>query len=912
MAIPRATYRLQLRPGFGFREAAELAPYLSLLGVSHVYNSPIFKARPGSTHGYDITDHDALNPELGSDADYAAMIAAFRREGLGCIQDFVPNHMGVGGADNPLWLDVLEWGPHSRYAAWFDIDWSAGHGARSANKLLTPVLGEQYGAELRAGKLVLVFDAEEGAFAIWAYGEHKLPVCPVTYVRILGHRNERLDRLADLFLDLPHWRPQVVERAQALKRDLAKLIREDAKARAELDARIAALNADWRALDALIAAQFWRVASHRVASDEINYRRFFDINDLAGLRMELTPVFEGTHRRLVSMVERGELDGVRLDHIDGLFDPKQYLQALRAAVNQPLYLVVEKILAPHERLREDWPVEGTTGYDSLNIILGALIDQSAEESFTETYCAFSGQIRSFTDIARDCKIRILDNEMASELNALSRAAARLAEQSPMTVDFTHGILHRALRQMIANFPVYRTYVDLDSPDEDLDRRSLDWAISRARADADIHPSAFDFLRAMFLPDHPGPQESEVSPTAGLRFAMKVQQASGPIMAKGVEDTAFYRFNRFLALNEVGGAPDRFGLPLPAFHETNAYAAENWPHTMIATSTHDTKRGEDARARLAALADLPDEWRRMVLGWTRVLRASQGDARSDAPPDREDEYMLYQMLVGSWPNELLDPLDLDGLQDFSSRLEAALEKSLREGKQRSGWAAPNVAYEDAVRAFVRSALDPDGGAFLASFLPFVRRVAALGVQNSLAQLAMKMTLPGLPDIYQGCELWNLSMVDPDGRRPVDFSGLREMIGELEPRLASVAERPALVRELLDDWKDGRIKLVLTILLLRIRREREAFFREARYEPVTIRGDQAQCALGYVRSKGDDRIVVLVARFPGRREALPAWSASALIPEGEWTDLIFGTRVRSNGEVTLPDLLSPLPFALLERA
>jgi (1->4)-alpha-D-glucan 1-alpha-D-glucosylmutase len=534
--VPQATYRLQLRAGFGFRQVEAIAPYLARLGVSHVYLSPFFKARPGSAHGYDITDHAELNPELGTEAEFASMIEALRREGLGRVLDFVPNHMGVGGADNPLWLDVLEWGPESRYAGWFDIDWSAHEGA-GQGKLLAPVLGEQYGEALRSGKLTLKFD--EGAFAIWAYDEHKLPICPLTYPLVLGHDLEALDVTADRFLDLAQWRPETAGRALELKAELAALVRADANARDAIDARLAAINGDWRELDALIRAQFWRVAFHRVAEDEINYRRFFNINDLAGLRMELAPVFEHAHARVFRMLEADEIDGLRIDHIDGLFDPKAYLEALRAGVGKPFYLVVEKILAPHEQLRADWPVEGTTGYDYLNWSLGLLVESSAEGGFAETYSTFAGVSDEFEDIARVCKLRIMDNEMASELNALGRAAARLARQSPMTADLTRSILQRAIKQVVANFPVYRTYVDLTASPSDADRRDIAWAMTRARRfDPDVHHSAFDFLEAVLSAGTAGALAKEIGKTAAQRFAMKLQQFSGPVMAKGVEDTAF--------------------------------------------------------------------------------------------------------------------------------------------------------------------------------------------------------------------------------------------------------------------------------------------------------------------------------------------------------------------------------------
>jgi len=902
---PRATYRLQLRAGFGFNEAAAIAPYLARLGVSHVYLSPFFKARPGSAHGYDITNHAELNPELGTEAEYASMIHAFRREGMQRILDFVPNHMGVGGSDNPLWLDVLEWGPESRYAGWFDIDWSAHDGA-GQDKLLAPVLGEQYGEALRSGKLSLKFD--DGAFAIWAYDEHKLPICPLTYPLILGHQNAALDIMADRFLDLPQWRPEIAERAHDLKAELAVLADADAKARGEIRSRLAAFNRDWRELDALISAQFWRVAFHRVAEDEINYRRFFNINDLAGLRMELASVFEHAHARVFQMLEANEIEGLRIDHVDGLFDPKAYLEALRERVGRPFYLVVEKILAPHEQLRADWPVEGTTGYDYLNLSLGVLVDPSAEASFTEIYAAFAGATDEFEEIARLCKLRIMDNEMASELNALGRAAARLARQSPMTADLTRAILQRAIKQIVANFPVYRTYLDLTDSPIDADRRDIAWAVARARRfDRDVHPSAYDFLQDVLSAETARSPAKEISRIAALRFAMKLQQFSGPVMAKGVEDTAFYRYNRFLALNEVGGAPDRFGLARSLFHKANAQRAERWPHAMLATATHDTKRGEDARARLAVLSECPDEWARQVAAWSRLLRARLGDVEGRAPPDRNDEYMFYQMLVGSWPIDLLDSLDPAAHEAYQARIEAALEKSLREAKRRSSWTAPDAEYEQAMRSFAREALSPEGNGFLTSFLPFVQGVARLGVENSLAQTVLKLTAPGVPDIYQSCELWDLSLVDPDNRRAVDYRRREQMMTELAPRLSAVGERRALFDTLMHDWRDGRVKLATIALLLAFRREHEEFFANADYQPIEIKGEEASWALGFVRSHGERRLAVLIARFPALRAGAPSWRAQAELPAGSWFDLFRGRPF--DDAAPLSEWLGLIPFAVL---
>ena len=768
------------------------------------------------------------------------------------------------------------------------------------------MLGAQYGEELRRGQLALRF-GEDGTFAVWAYGVHKLPVCPLTYPMILGHDSEALDRLSDRFLDLPNWRPQIAERASGLEAELAELALSDPQTRCKIDERIAAFNRDWREMDRLISTQFWRVAFFRVAEDEINYRRFFNINDLAGVRMELAPVFAHAHARPLAMLEAREIDGLRIDHVDGLFDPRSYLTALRERVERPFYLVVEKILAPHERLRGDWPVEGTTGYDYLNLSLGLLVDPSAEAAFSESYRAFAGVGESFDEIALASKVRIMDNEMASELGALGRAAARLARQSPMTADLTRAILTRAVKAIVACFPVYRTYVDLSGALTEADRRDIAWALTRARRyDPDVHPSAFDFLESVLTGETKQSAAREISRTAALRFAMRLQQFSGPVMAKGVEDTAFYRYNQFIALNEVGGAPERFGIAPPLFHKALAQRVEHWPHAMLATATHDTKRGEDARAELTVLSEVPEEWRRQVGGWSRLLRARLGDVEGRAPPHRDDEYMLYQMLVGSWPVELLKAPTADAVEAYQNRIQAAVEKSLREGKQRSNWAAPNLEYEAAMQAFAREALRPDGG-FLASFLPFVERIARLGVQNSLVQTALKLTAPGVPDIYQGCELWDLSVVDPDNRRAVDYRERNAAIAELAPLLQLEKERAAVLDRLLKTWRDGRIKLAATALLLAFRRDHPELFAEGGYRPIETTGEDADWVVGFVRAAGQRRLAVLAARFPALREEKPDWNAGAQMPEGGWFDLVRGRPF--DADTSLREWFGQLPFAVL---
>ena len=917
--VPRATYRLQFHKGFGFKDAAALAPYLASLGISHVYASPYLKARPGSTHGYDIVDHGRLNPELGDETAFRAMVAAFRGNGLGQVLDFVPNHMGVGGSDNPWWLDVLEWGPSSEYAGWFDIDWDPDR-RYLHDKLLVPFLGDQYGAVLEAGQLELRFDAQTGGFAIWAYDTHKLPICPLHYARVLGDDHPELERLGDAFSNLPEWRPRIAQRAKDLQAELGLLARERSDLQQAIEAAVGDLNGEpgrlesWRQLAALIEDQYWRAAHFRVAADDINYRRFFNINELAGLRMELPELFEHAHRLAFELVRDGVLDGLRIDHVDGLLDPKGYLVRLREEAPAPFYLVVEKILARHEALREDWPVQGTTGYEFANLVLGLLVDPAGEEGLTRAYVEFAGERGAFEAIVRDCKIRIMLNEMASELNVLARDAARIARQNPRTSDFTRNLLQRALKEVVACFPVYRTYVDGAAQPTEADRRDIDWALAHARRnETDVDPSVFDFLHRLLTTDLVAQPRSGFSRQGVVRFAMRVQQYSGPVMAKGLEDTAFYRYNRFVALNEVGGNPDGFGVSLAAFHRANAQRTERWPHAMLSTSTHDTKRGEDTRARLAVLSEMPDEWARQVQTWSRIVRARRGDIEGTAPPDRNDEYLFYQLLVGAWPAELTgveDP-DPEQVRAFAERIEGAMTKSLREAKLHSTWASPDLAYEEAMLGFVRDALDTSRtNAFLGAFLPFQERIARLGVQNSLVQTALKLTLPGMPDIYQGAELWDLSLVDPDNRRPVDYRTRIELLAQISASLQK--NRGAAM---LADWRDPRIKLAVTASLLAYRREHPRLFSEGGYEPLAATGPKADQVCAFARSHDGAALIVAAFRFPTRLDGDRDWTGTTISwpaaagAGADWRDLLSGRVVEGRGEaIDAAAILGDMPVAV----
>ncbi|WP_448206338.1 malto-oligosyltrehalose synthase [Azospirillum sp. sgz302134] len=916
--IPRATYRVQLRAEFGFDRTAEIADYMARLGVSHLYASPYMKARPGSTHGYDIVDHNALNPELGDPAAFQALVEALRRSGLGQVLDFVPNHMGVGGSDNAWWLDVLEWGPDSPFAGYFDIEWEPDR-RYLQGKVLVPMLGDQYGAVLESGALELRFDAEAGGFAVWAYGTHKLPIRPADYGAILGTEHPELESIGDAFQHLDYVHPHQVRRSAALKAELAALVANQPDVAEAVQRRLKRFQGEpgepesWSRLNDLIANQHWRAAYFKVAADDINYRRFFNINELAGLRMEEPELFDVAHRFVLSLVDNGTLDGIRIDHIDGLYDPKGYCERLTQAASRPFYLVVEKILARHERLREDWPIDGTTGYEFANLLGGLFVDPNTEEAFTRLYADFTGRGDNFEDVVRTSKIRIMESEMASELHVLSRQAARIARSNPRTADFTANILHQALKETIARFPVYRTYVDSRNCDghlSDLDRRDIDWAIAQARRiEQGPDDSVYDFLQRLLTGDLVGEPHSGYSRQQVLRFAMRFQQYSGPVMAKGLEDTAFYRYNRLVALNEVGGHPDHFGVSVSAFHRANQDRATRWPHAMLGTTTHDTKRGEDTRARLYALSEMPDEWERQIQTWSRLLRARRGDVEGTAPPDRNDEYLFYQLLLGAWPAELtgVDPSSLDPhtMTEFAERIAGAMTKSMREAKVHTTWAAPNEAYESAMLSFVHDALDVTrSNAFFDAFLPFQAQLARIGMVNGLSQTLLKLTAPGVPDVYQGCELWNFSLVDPDNRRPVDYAARRALLDEVEG---------ADIAGLFNRWQDGAVKLALTRRVLALRADKAALFRDGAYEALEAAGTRAEHVVAFARTLADDAVVVATPRLMGSLGERPDWGDTSVpLPRGQrWRNALTGATLEADGAVTAAALFQDFPVALLVR-
>jgi (1->4)-alpha-D-glucan 1-alpha-D-glucosylmutase len=870
--IPRATYRVQLNAGFTFKDLTAIVPYLAALGVSHVYCSPYFRSRAGSAHGYDVVDHNSFNPEIGSREDFELFVAELRAHAMGHILDIVPNHVGVMGSDNAWWMDVLENGQASIYADFFDIDWNPVNAAL-ADKVLVPVLAESYGVVLERGDLKLAFERELGSFAIH-YHEHRMPLDPRTYPRLIDavltiERNAELEKLRRLFGALPDRRgaapEQIAERnrdKEAHKRALAGLAAADARVAAALDQALAGMAgnpgdpASFDPLHELLEAQAFRLAYWRVASDDINYRRFFDINDLAALRVENEAVFEATHRLVLELIGSGALDGLRIDHADGLYDPLGYFRRLTGRVEQvtaaagaarSVYLVAEKITASFERLPVDWPLHGETGYHFANVLTRLLIDAATKGRMDRTYRAFIGEPRHWPEVAHECQLRVLRKSLASELNTASNLLARIAHGERLTRDFTLASLWRALAEVIACFPVYRTYVT-DSVSES-DRRYIDWAIAAARRSGSaVEQPVFDFVRGALLLELPA--QSESARRRMRRFAMKFQQITAPTTAKGVEDTALYRFNRLVALNEVGGEPDVYGSTVSAFHSDAQYRAKNWPHEMLGTSTHDTKRSEDVRARISVLSEMAAAWRQAVNRWRRINRTRRREVGGMPAPSPDDEYLLYQTLVGTWP--LTEPDDA-ALDAYRQRIEAYMLKAAREAKARTSWDNANTEYEEALSQFVASVLERrDGNLFLADFCAFNGRIVGFGLLNGLSQTLLKLTAPGVPDIYQGNETWQFSLVDPDNRRAVDYAAQRRLL----EAMPTGEPQAAFARALADDLTDPRCKLFLHVRSLQLRARDPELFERGEYLPlkVTGRGTPHLCAFA---RRLEGRLAVVMA-------------------------------------------------------
>jgi (1->4)-alpha-D-glucan 1-alpha-D-glucosylmutase len=911
-AIPLATYRLQLTADFNFERAADVVPYLKALGITHLYASPFMKARHGSAHGYDVVDHTRLNPELGGEAGFASLSEALRAHDLGLILDFVPNHVGVHFADNPWWLETLEWGPASPHANAFDIDWDQLPHRRRGGVLL-PILGSSYGEALERGEIELRYDQNEGSFSCW-YFEHRLPIAPERYGELLrtvvkeadaeaAEAGKRILALASRYRGLRHPNRQ---EAPQFKEELKEIAGGAEIIARGLEAYRAGTDHPNRtlALHHLLERQHYRLGHWRLASSDINYRRFFDVNSLAGLRVEEASVFEAAHRLVKRLIAEGKLQGLRLDHIDGLRDPAQYFQRLRRLIREaqgdyprPFYVVVEKILGEGEHLHEFAGVHGTTGYEWMNAITQLHADGKGLDALDEVWRQISNQPPKLEPVLKEAKRRVLETLLTSEFTVLVRLLARIASGHYSSRDFSADSLRQALELYVLHFPVYRTYLTGAGPSAH-DRALIEMTMARARAEwyaAD--EGIFDFLRDALTLDLIKPGRPPHSAPRVRRFALKLQQFTGPLMAKSLEDTAFYRFHRLLALNEVGGDPAAPALSIPDFHVMMQTRAQDRPHGMTATATHDTKRGEDARARLTALSEVPSEWTSAVARW-KVLNAphvvTDGAMRA---PSAAAEYMLYQTLLGAWPLEGPDA-------SFTERIKAYAQKAAREGKEQTSWLNPHTNYEKGLSTFIERILDPSmSGEFLGSMATLAQRIALLGALNSLSQLTLKATLPGVPDFYQGTEFWDLSLVDPDNRRPVDFDARAEVLKSLDS-----TDWPTLVR----GWANGHVKLAWTARLLQLRAELADVFTSGDYHALELSGPHRDHVVAFARRRGKDACIVAVARhfavFTDGGRAWPrssafegALSLRGFAPEGMQAD---------TEELPLWALFPEIPVAVLK--
>lgn len=944
---PRASYRVQFNRAFRFRDAEAIVPYLAELGISHLYASPFLQASPGSTHGYDISSHERLNPEIGEPEEFSSLTGALREHGMGQIVDLVPNHMGIAEEGNRWWMDVLEHGRSSPYAAFFDIDW---HPAKPelAGKVLLPILGDVFGRVLERGELRL--EEEDGAFRI-RYFERTLPIAPRAAANVLhdslgrlgnAAEEERLE-LASIAAALANLPPRdrtdphsVSERRREShvgRRRLRELLRGSPGVRGAVSAAVTRINGtpgkprSFDALEALLEEQAYRLAFWRVAAEEINYRRFFDINELAGVRVELPEVFHATHALILGLAGGGAIDGVRIDHPDGLFDPTEYLtrlaRALRERSGHDLPIWVEKILTGNEELPAEWPVAGTVGYEFLNDLTGLLVAREGRAPLDRRYREIAPELPEFEEIAYAGKNLVLRSALVSELNVLTDLLNRISEQDRQTRDLTRGSLRETLRETIACFPVYRTYIDAAAGVvAKRDAEYLERAVRTARRrNPAISGLLFDFVLDTLLLRWPAGLDA-----AGRQeradFVMRFQQLTGPVMAKGVEDTAFYVYNRMVALNEVGGSPDRFGISIDAFHRSCARRAERSPYALNATSTHDTKRSEDVRARLAVLSEIPDRWAEATQRWMALNAPLRSDDPDRRIPSSNDEYLLYQTLVGVWPLGDPDPAEL---APFAERVRVYLEKAIREAKTHTSWISPDATYERGVANFVTALLDPKRSAeWLRDFLPLQREVARRGMLNSLTQTLLKIAAPGIPDVYQGQEVWDLSLVDPDNRRPVDYARRAGLLAELrdaesEGRLGDFAA------EALRKWEDGRVKLLVLHCGLELRRRHPLLMTRGRYLPQTVSGERADnvCAFGRVADGASAVVVapVLGTERPLSGDAARKWWGDTrlrLSPElaGDYRELLTASRVDigrgAEPSLCVGELLERFPVALLERS
>ncbi len=969
---PVATYRLQLHKGFPFDAAVDVVRYLADLGVTDLYSSPILTAAPGSLHGYDVVDHGSINPELGGEAAYERLAAALRAAAVGHVLDIVPNHMGLASG-NVLWMDLLENGPSAHAAKFFDVEW---HPLKEEleDKVLLPVLGDRYGAVLERGEIQL--ELHEGAFRI-RYYDHLFPVNPRSYGHVLGHRineleermgkGEALDELKSILFVLEHMpsrhekdparREERRREKEVVKRRVAALFANSEEVRRHLEENVRIFNGmkgrprSFDLLDKLLDAQAYRLAHWRVSSEEINYRRFFDINSLAAVRMEDAEVFEHAHRIPLRLLAERKIDGLRIDHPDGLAYPRRYFRLLQNAhilqraheraqqrglswkellpavreelaaskdprLERPLYVVVEKILARTESLPASWAVAGTTGYDFLNALNGIFVARENAEKLDKIYSRFiHGQI-DFQELVYQKKKLILYTAMASEMNLLARQLNRISEGNRWTRDFTLYSLRSALIELIASFPVYRPYIEEPGKVDERDRKYILQAVAWAkRRNPAENASIYDFIADILLQKFAA-YVAEGERPAQHAFAVKLQQVLGPVMAKGLEDTAFYVYNRLVSLNEVGGEPEHFGNTVESFHEQNRLRVEKWPRALLATATHDTKRGEDIRVRIDALSELPEDWRKTAIAFARRTEGLRREIDGRLAPDRNEQMLVLQTLIGAWP------LGAEELPSLRDRLVQYIVKAAKEAKVNTSWIQEDQRWEDALRGYVEGLFAVPLAHRLWKLLqPFALRVAQIGLHNSLSQVVLKIASPGVPDFYQGTELWDLSLVDPDNRRPVDFELRRRLLDEIRSSALAPAE---LARELYAHWQDGRIKLFLTQAALRGRKAQADVFAGGGYVPLAPQGPRAENLVSFARTGPGGQLAVVVAprlvagllegeRLPAERFAGTVVPLPDLPAGGKLRDVLTGEeREIGKDGLAVDQLFSTLPVALLSNS
>ncbi|HEY3990277.1 MAG TPA: malto-oligosyltrehalose synthase [Acidobacteriaceae bacterium] len=979
--VPIATYRAQMHRGFPFDQAAAIVPYLQRLGMGDFYASPISEARPGSMHGYDIIRHDRLNPELGGAERFGPFAETLREHGMGLLLDIVPNHMGIG-RDSVWWQDVLENGHASRYANFFDIDWNPLK-QEMRNKLLLPILGNQYGEELEAGHIQVAL--EDGRFYV-KYYDQRMPASPRSIPLIFFRRpigtlpgeQETEDMppgLAEVLRELtqlpPHETtdPQLqADRQQRLAALLPRLraVLTSEEAQPAIARALRAINGtegdahSFDALDEFLNVQPYRLAYWRTSAEEINYRRFFDINDLVGLRMETPEVFAETHCLIRELLAKKQVTGLRIDHCDGMFNPRQYLIRLqllylasqcagprpesetaangieRAVLDQvrgydwsashgPLYVVVEKILEPREHMPQEWPVHGTSGYDFVYFANNIFIQRENLKAFNTLYERVLGHSMNPDLIIYRSKLQVMQSSLASEVHVLTNMLSKIAAADRHARDFTDNILEGVIRETIACFPVYRTYTDERGMYPERDIGFIQSAIRQAkRRNPDIDASAFDFLCDMLLlrprqkaaKREPDPQQ--------LRFALKFQQLTGPVMAKGVEDTTFYVYNRFLSSNEVGGDTRSFGITLEQWHASNQERLEVVPDSMLTTSTHDTKRSEDMRNRLNVLSEIPNAWAGAVRRWQRAnAKAKRTLADGRVAPDANEEYLLYQTIAGVWPWREDEP---GCRESVLKRLQEYAAKALSEAKVNLSWINPDPEYVAAVQGFLAQIILPDKRgretAFMQTLQKLLPQIKVFGAVNSLAQLVLKATCPGVPDFYQGMELWDLSLVDPDNRRPVDYALRERMLAHLD-ELAAEQGPAAVAAEVTHEISDGAIKLWTTAQVLRLRREEHALFRHGSYLPLYAAGAAEPHLIAHARQYEEKTVIVAVPRFACSLmrgeialtlgKAWKDWSLSLLSElHGGYRNIFTGETISAETTLPLAEVFDSYPVAVLVKA